>query len=266
MAIEVICSCGGKQRVPNSYERMEIKCASCGNMVLVLPEGERPAAKAAAPKLVERRLEFNNYTLIGKFRPEQPGIDSLLKTVAARIGMGSSSLNGTKITVGWSVLSIRQKVEELYLEEPDFAIDPHKFAQEDLTTSLKVNELLSGFTKLLPGLRLFDCTCFDTITCPTTVFQNRTLFLRRLRHPSHSDSGLYLSPNDPMEFSKTMEQQKHKVQVGTETERMETYVLLKNRMSILRCLGLPLDHMAQFEGDELTHVYGPKNKLVWSKK
>lgn len=258
MAIEVTCSCGAKQHVPNTAEGTEVKCIRCGKMVLVTLEPQPVPAVSPQASLVERRLELENYAITAKFQPEYAGdADHLLKTVAASIGISgvASSADGMKVKVGWSVLTIRQRIQELFLYEPDFLGDAHKDSKEDLSITLRVNAAQARLPRMVPGVRLIGCTCFDTLQVPEDVFAYRKIYMRRIKAPIHSETGLYLSGMDPAEAIKVKEPEP--------TKNWETFHLLKERPAILQALGLPADYAAEFDGNELTCIYGPKNKIVW---
>lgn len=255
MAIEVICSCGAKQHVPNSAEWTEVKCLRCGKLVLVTSEPQTVRAPQPETKLAERRLELENYAITAKFQPEYASeADHLIKTVAASIGINASA-EGMKVKVGWSILTVRQRVQELFLYEPDFSSDPHKETREDLSTTLRVNAAQAKLSRMVPGVRLIGCTCFDTIQVPENVFRNRKLFMRRIKAPIHSETGLYIATTDPLEAIKAKEPER--------TTNWETCQLVKERFAVLQALGLPAENIAEFDGNELTCIYGLKNKVVW---
>jgi hypothetical protein len=256
MAIEVTCLCGTKQHVPNTADGTEVKCIRCGKLVPVTLEP--PPVRTLSPEasLVERRLDLENYAITAKFQPEYAGeADHLLKTVAASIGISASAADGMKVRVGWSILTIRQRVQELFLYEPDFSGDVHKETREDLSTTLRVNAAQARLSRMLPGVKLIGCTCFDTIQVPEGVFSHRKLFMRRIKAPIHSESGLYISPTDPLEALKAKEPE--------ETRNRESYLLLKERFAVLQVLGLPPEYVAEFDGNEVVVIYGLKNKVVW---
>lgn len=283
MAIEIICSCGTKQRVPSSTEGTEVKCIHCGRLVLVTLEPQpRARDEAAEQKLSERRMETENYALTVKFQPEVAGeVDSLLKLVAANIGINATFSDGAKIKTGWSVLTARKRIQEISLEEPDFSGDAHKDTREDLTVTLRVMASQSRLPQMVPGIRLLGCSCFDTVQVPDGVFHHRRLFMRRIKPPQYLDSGFYISQTDPLEVLKEQAISFHldggnslidtrsggfkkRDKEPEHTRNIESYLLLKERSAIVQVLGLPTDHIAEFDGNELVTIYGgPKNKIVW---
>jgi hypothetical protein len=283
MAIEIICACGTKQHVPNSAEGTEIKCIHCGRGVLVtLQPQTQPHDGAAKTNLSERRMELENYSLTVKFQPDVAGeVGSLLKLVAATIGINAASCDGIKVKAGWSILTIRQHIQELTLEEPDFSGDPHKDTREDLSVTLRVLALQSRLLQMVPGIKLVACNCFDTVQVPEGVFLNRKLFMRRIKAPTHSESGFYISPTDPLEALKKQTASydldgrnaiisarsgsgKARGKEPERTHNLESYLLLKERSAMIQVLGLPSDHIAEFDGNELVTIYGGlKNKIVW---
>lgn len=256
MAIEVICSCGAKQHVPNSAEGTEVKCIRCGNLVLVTlePQAYRPAV--AAPALTERRKELENYAITVKFQAAYAGeVDHLIKILATSIGMNATAADGMKVKVGWSILTLRNRVQELTVYEPDFYQDPHKDTREDISTTLKVMAAQAKMSHMIPGIRLIGCTCFDTVQVQENVFNTRKTFMRRVKAQVHSESGLYISNTDPLEAIKA----KH----PEPTRNWETYMLLKERFAFIQALGLPPEYVAEFDGNEMVCIYGLKNKVVW---
>lgn len=256
MAIEVICTCGAKQHVPNSAEGTDVKCIRCGNLVFVTLEPQ--VTRAAAPEVVlqERRLELENYAINVKFQAEYAGeVDHLLKMIATSIGINAASVDGMKVKVGWSVLTIRQRIQELYVYEPDFHTDPHRESKEDLSTTLKVMATHAKFARIHPEIKLLACTCFDTIQVPERVFEYRKLFMRRIKAPIRSETGLYIANTDPLEAIKSKEQEP--------TRNWETYLLLKERYAVIQALGLPAEYVSEFDGNELVCIYGLKNKVIW---
>lgn len=247
MSILATCSCGGQQRLPNSYEGKQVKCLKCGKMIQV----------GGGPALTERRMKIENTTLVARCESQQTQqADSVLKKVANQQHVGVGITDKVKIPFGWSELQIRKQASgEMLVCEADYSQNPWADVREDIVVCIKVGwgqlDLIKKFSA-----NPLTCTFSQSIQTAAGCFDEEELLMRRLKKPKGEDSGWFIGPVD-----------QHRLAVIHEKSEYETilsYQLLTLRPSMVYALMLPIEFKIQFRGDTMTSVVDGDDRTIFT--
>lgn len=157
--------------------------------------------------------------------------------------------DGSKIQVGWTILTIRQSENEAIVLAPDYNKNPFVDTTEDLTLSLfvqlKQNYCLNRM-KLDGEPALFQ----DKFVAAAGALQTEHVYLERSNQRVAGDSGWYLGRVEGSEQDQSL-------------EAYYVFQLLKLRPSLLQALAIPRGHLVVFNGNEIEAVLDDKDMDLW---
>jgi hypothetical protein len=155
--------------------------------------------------------------------------------------------DGTRIRVGWSLIRLYRRGDELHLFEPDFDLDPFSDIRDDVSCTLKVLAVQLEFSKRLGIDSPTDWAFNDKIVLSKGCLSEEKIYLERSPTDSAGDSGWYIGPADKKDRPK-------------QYEAIYAYQLLKLRPSLMPLLGLPYGFMAVINDKKIEVVLDPNNK------
>lgn len=248
MAILAVCSCGGQQRLPSSYEGKQVKCPKCGKMVQVGGGG--------GAALTERRLKLPTMTLVARCEPQQvQQADSVLNKVAAQQNVGVGLTDKVKLPFGWSELQIQKRGSEMLVCEADYSKNPWSDVREDIIVCIKVGwgqlDLIKKFSA-----NPLSCTFSQGIQTAAGCFAEEELLMRRIKRSKGDDSGWFIGFVD--------EERMAGVHERSDYETILSYQLLALRPSMVHALMLPLEFKVKFRGDTMTSVIDGDDREIYT--
>lgn len=248
MSILATCSCGGQQRLPNSYEGKQVKCLKCGKMVQVGGSGAG---------LSERRLKVGDMTLVARCEASQvQQADSVLNKVAAQQNIGVGLGDKVKIPFGWSELQLQKRGTEMLVCEADYSRNPWADVREDITVCIKVGwgqlDLIKKFSA-----NPLACSFSQSIqTAAGCLDSDEELLMRRLKKAKGDDSGWFIGPADQEKLALIHER--------SDYDTILSYQLLALRPSMVYVLMLPLEFKINFRGDTMTSVMDGDDNVIYT--
>ena len=119
----------------------------------------------------------------------------LADTIASFEGTGRGLVDGESMQIGWVNFHLRKQADgSLLVCEPDFASDPLRAVNEDVSRSLTVLTAQIDLLRVV-DLKAEPCRFDQTLLVRKGTLEQRQVFARR-QQPSGSDSGWYLGPTD----------------------------------------------------------------------
>lgn len=198
------------------------------------------------------RLRTGSITLVAASAAElQPQAEWLLGTIRRMHEAGMPLVDGGRIRLGWSVLTVRRTGDDAILCEPDFAGDPFSSVVEDLTRTLWVQARQADVLGRL-GLEGEPTAFSDKVVHATGCLGDRRVYLERQPATGVDDSGWFIGPTVG----------------GSAPDRYEgihAYQLLFARPAALQVLCLPVGYLAVLEGEEVAAVVDPTDGEVWNR-
>jgi hypothetical protein len=157
--------------------------------------------------------------------------------------------HGTRIEMGWVILTIAETDGTLVLLGPDFERNPFFDTTDDLTVFLEVQGMQNDILRRLDieGAR---ASFQDKIVIAKGALDQDRVYLERTPDASKGDSGWYIGP----------------VAVSEEQPQLDAvyvFELLKSRRSLLQVLPLPPGYLVVFNGDQIEAILNKDNVGVW---
>jgi len=155
--------------------------------------------------------------------------------------------DGTRLQVGWSILTLRSRESALIVCEPDFDGDPFKSTRDDVSCTLLVqaqqNDTLRGL-----GLSGVPVSFQDKIVLAKGCLGDAKIYLER-KPPTQGDSGWFIGRVDKSANNKDL-------------EAVYVYQLLKRRAALMKILLLPPGFLIVFEGDRIESILDDKDQSL----
>ena len=170
----------------------------------------------------------------------------LLTTQAAR---GLSLQDGRTIQVGWTILRLRKRGEDLVVCEPDYSGDAFNSERDDVTASLLVQAQQNEVLRRL-GEEGEAALFQDKVVFASGSLAERRVYLERIPGSPEGDSGWYVGPADRRDADPHL-------------DAMYVYQLLGSRPALLQVFALPPKYLIVFDGDEIEAVLNQQNVNVW---
>jgi hypothetical protein len=177
--------------------------------------------------------------------------ESMLEAVASFRDKGRGLGDGVTVQFGWSLLTLRQRGDELIVCEPDFDSDPLTRIREDVTCTLAVLTGQAAVINLL-GVEPEEVHFNDWVLVYRGCLDEQRVFLyRHEREPEVS--GWSVDPVDsPLPEVKE-----------ENFEFLRVFELLSRRPELLKVMGLPEGYMVFFKGDRIDAVFDENERDVW---
>ena len=176
----------------------------------------------------------------------------LADTIASFEGTGRGLVDGESMQIGWVNFHLRKQADgSLLVCEPDFASDPLRAVNEDVSRSLTVLTAQIDLLRVV-DLKAEPCRFDQTLLVRKGTLEQRQVFARR-QQPSGSDSGWYLGPTDTP-FARP---------ARADLDELPLYSLMNLRPQILLALALPVGCMVVWDGPQIAALLDPAGRNVW---
>jgi hypothetical protein len=178
--------------------------------------------------------------------------ESLLDFIQGISEKNGELKDGTKIQIGWSVLTLKEKDGglDLIVYEPDFAGNPLEELREGAFFTLLV---LAQQNSVLNKLKMegVPALFYGKVVYAKGVLDQEKIYLERSRDVSKSDSGWYVGSVE----DKSSE---------PELEAGYVYQLLQRRPETMSALTLPEGYLAIFTGNHIDAIVNEENQNIWN--
>lgn len=168
----------------------------------------------------------------------------LIKGIEKEKGPGFLK-DGTRLQIGWSILTLRTRGSELLVCEPDFDGNPSQSTRDDVSSTLLVQAQQSDFLRGL-GLGGTPVSFQDKVVLAKGCLDDPKIYLER-KPPSQGDSGWFIGRVDKFGNNKDL-------------EALYVFQLLKRRPALMQVLLLPPGFLIVIEGDRIESILNGKDQ------
>jgi hypothetical protein len=176
----------------------------------------------------------------------------LADTVASFERTGRGLADGESLEIGWINFYLRKQPDgSLLVCEPDFASDPLKAVNEDVSRSLTVLTAQIDLLRVV-DLKAEPCRFDQTLVVRKGTLEQQRVCARR-RQPSGPDSGWYLGPAATQSERPAL----------SELDALPLHALMNRRPQILLALALPVGCRVVWDGPQIAALLNPAGRNFW---
>jgi hypothetical protein len=157
--------------------------------------------------------------------------------------------DGSRIELGWVILTVAGTSGEFTLLAPDFARDPFRDATDDLTVCLEVQAKQNDVLRRL-GVEGETASFQDKVVIAKGALHLERVYLERTANVAKGDSGWYIGPVINTDEKPPL-------------EAIYVFELLKHRPDLLQVLALPPGYLVVFDRDKIESILNSDDVDVW---